>query len=347
MRPDEPPVIDFSPFYGTNESQKSTLIELLRHACEQFGFFQLFNHGITESLQQDVLQQSKEFFELPLEVKEKYNKDIDGFNRGYEPLRSQNFEKLGKGDLKEGFYMGKHLPFEDPYVLAKRFGQGPNKYPAELRDPKKFQSVMEEYHEKMTKLAENLLQVLAATLDLPSTFFDDFCEHPVAALRLLHYPPQDVAGEVEKGIGAHTDFGAITILLQDSTGGLQVWNNLATEWVDITPLPGAYVVNLGNMMMRWTNDRYLSNLHRVSNKDGHERFSVPFFFSGNPDYIVRCLPSCVDHTAAATGSSGADTGAKYPPVSVHDWMTGRFADTYNSGEKGFGDLRGSVVAEMK
>lgn len=137
-------------------------------------------------------------------------------------------------------------------------------------------------------------------------------------------------GIVELGIGAHTDFGAITILLQDDTGGLQVWNNGSAEWVDVTPVPGAYVVNLGNMMMRWTNDKYLSNLHRVINRGGKVRFSVPFFFSGNPDFTIRCLPTCEDLIE----------GAKYPPVTVHEWMTGRYTDTYGlSEDKGIGEMR--------
>lgn len=113
------------------------------------------------------------------------------------------------------------------------------------------------------------------------------------------------------------------MLLQDEIGRLQVWNNVAAEWVDVTPVPGAYVVNLGNMMMRWTNDKYLSNLHRVINRSGRERFSVPFFFSGNPDCVIRCLPSCEDPV----------DGARYPPVTVHEWMAGRYADTYETSDK--------------
>ncbi|CAI7616515.1 unnamed protein product [Penicillium glandicola] len=328
MNLNEPPVIDFAPFYA-NDSTKEDLIQQIKQACEQFGFFQLINHPIPTKLQTAVLQHSKEFFNLPLETKEKYNLTTDSFNRGYERLRSQNFDKRTKGDLKEGFFLGKDLPLDDAYVLQRRFGQGPNKYPSEVTDPKGFRRVMDEYHDAMIELSVAIMQVLAHTLGLDGDAFRDFCDHPVAVLRLLRYPPQEAdASGFEKGIGAHTDFGAITMLLQDDTGGLQVWNNLSSEWVDVTPVPGAYVVNLGNMTMRWTNNRYLSNLHRVINTSGKERFSVPFFFSGNPNYTIRCLPGC----------EGPE-GAKYPPITVHEWMTGRYADTYGRSEGAIGEMR--------
>ncbi|KAK6823103.1 hypothetical protein RU639_005958 [Aspergillus parasiticus] len=325
----EPPVIDFAPFYGPEGTAKERLINELRQACQEFGFFQLTNHTVPASLQESVLQQSKEFFELPISTKEKYNKGLNGDNRGYEGFRAQNFEKRGKGDLKEGFYLGKDLPLDDPQVVARKFDKGPNKYPLEVSEPAKFRTVMDEYHEAMTSLATGILKMLARTLELEENAFDAFCEHPIAILRLLHYPPQDPdSSDIERGIGAHTDFGGITILLQDTTGGLQVWNNVLSEWADVTPVPGAYVVNLGNMMMRWTNDRYLSNLHRVINKSGKERFSVPFFLSGNPDYIVECLPTCI----------GA--GPKYPPITVGQWMAGRYADTYGtSNEEAISEMR--------
>ncbi|KAL2832314.1 hypothetical protein BJY01DRAFT_260231 [Aspergillus pseudoustus] len=327
MAAKEPPIIDFAPFYGSDSSSKDKLVRELRQACEEFGFFQIINHGIPPDLQDSILTQSKALFELPIEVKEVYNKDGNPFNRGYERLRSQNFEKRTAGDLKEGFYLGTNRSVDDPDVVARKFGQGPNTYPAELGA--EFPRVVERYHAALTELAEGILRMLARTLDLEDGAFQAFCERPVAVLRLLHYPPQEPdASDLERGIGAHTDFGAITILLQDTTGGLQVWNNLTSTWVDVTPIAGAYVVNLGNMMMRWTNDRYLSNLHRVINKSGKERFSVPFFFSGNPDYTIRCLPSCQ-----------GEQGAKYPPITVGDWMTGRYADTYGKGNGGIGELR--------
>lgn len=140
---------------------------------------------------------------------------------------------------------------------------------------------------------------------------------------------KQLAKNVIAGIGAHTDFGGITILLQDEVGGLQVRNRVTNEWVDVQPTPGAVVVNTGNLFMRWTNDKYISNMHRVINKTGKERYSVPFFFNGNPDYLVTCLDTCKQ----------PDEEAKYPPIIVSDWMTGRYADTYGtSTEKATKDL---------
>ncbi|KAE8151316.1 hypothetical protein BDV25DRAFT_95660 [Aspergillus avenaceus] len=328
MAAEAPPVIDFSPFYSGDIIAKQNLVNEVRGACQQFGFFQIVNHNIPESLQDALLEQSEDFFNLPVDIKEKYNKDIGGFNRGYERLRAQNFEKRTQGDLKEGFYFGTDLPLDHPYVRAGKINLGPNKYPEEVADPEGFKKTADEYFAAMKGLAHDILKVLAATLDLNESFFDSYIDTPIAILRLLHYPPQPPdASADERGIGAHTDFGGITILLQDMTGGLQVWDKISSTWVDVQPRKGAFVVNLGNMMMRWTNDRYLSNLHRVINKSGRERYSVPFFFSGNPDFVVKCLPSCEDPRL----------GAKYPAVTVEEWIRARYADTYGSG-KGVGDL---------
>ena len=191
-------------------------------------------------------------------------------------MRAQNFEGKGAGDLKEGFYFGRDLPLDHPSAQKGTFGCGPNIYPKGVSNPAHFRNTIALYHATMSR---DVLQVLALILNLSPNAFDEFGENALAILRLLHYPPQPPdASEDERGIGAHTDFG-----------GLQVYDSPMSTWIDVAPTPGAYVVNLGNLMMRWTNDRYVSNLHRVINTSGRERYSIPFFFSGNPDCVVKCL----------------------------------------------------------
>lgn len=127
-------------------------------------------------------------------------KDIGEFNRGYERFRAQNFEKLTKGDLKEGFHIGRDLPLDDPYVKARKFAQGPNKYPDEVQDPELFRTTVDQYHQTCSTLAANILSVMAETLGLEKNFFTKFCDHPIAVMRLLHYPSQPPdASEDERG----------------------------------------------------------------------------------------------------------------------------------------------------
>lgn len=135
------------------------------------------------------------------------------------------------------------------------------------------------------------------------------------------------------GIGAHTDFGGVTLLLQDDVGGLQVFDAPSMSWINVKPTPGAFVVNLGNVMMRWSNDTYVSNLHRVINQSGRERYSIPFFYSGNPDFVIDCLPGCED----ARGES------KYAPIKVEDWIFGRHTNTFREA-KGLEEL--STLAKV-
>ncbi|RAK96011.1 isopenicillin N synthase family dioxygenase [Aspergillus ibericus CBS 121593] len=323
-----PPVIDFGPYYGDDVAKKAALVQQVRQACERHGFFQIINHQIPSDLPEAILQQAREIFSLPLEVKEKYSREIDPVNLGYERLRAQTFGEE-PSDLKEGFFLCRDFPPGHP--LIGRFSLGLNKYPTEMPDVAGFQSTVNRYHTVMADLALDIFRVLAQTLDLEEHWFDSFCHDSVNIMRLLRYPPQPAGGR-ERGIGAHTDFGGLTILLQDDQGGLQVWDRESSQWADADPVPGALVVNLGNMMMRWTNDRYVSNLHRVINTSGQERYSVPFFVSGNPDYLVECIPSCKAATEAA----------KYPPITVEEWLEARLADTY--GGVGVGELSKEVAS---
>jgi len=309
------PIIDVSGLRSPHAADRRAVGEALRGACLDKGFFYIRNHGVDSALQQRLFAVSKAFFDQPLERKLEVDKAKSRANRGYEPLRGQTLEPGAPPDLKEGFYMGHELPADDPAVLAGRFNQGPNQWP----DVPGFRAVLEQYYLAMNDLAALIMSGLALSLDLPEDYFADYCTAPQATVRLLHYPPQPArAAPNEKGCGAHTDFGGVTLLLQDENPGLQVWDQASGSWIHADPIPGSYVVNLGDMIARWTNDRYRSTLHRVVNISGRERYSVPFFYSGNPDHEVRCIPSCL----------GPGEAPKYPPVTVEQHILEMYRRTY-------------------
>ncbi|KAA0694122.1 isopenicillin N synthase family oxygenase [Halopseudomonas laoshanensis] len=310
------PVIDLSALRGDVQADKLETGRQLRDACLHTGFFYISGHGIPDPLIDLVFAESRAFFDQPVAEKQKVDKASSAANRGYETLGGQTLEPGAPPDLKEGFYIGEELPEDDPRVLAGGFNLGPNQWPPALPG---FRTAMDSYFEAMLALSERIMAGLALSLDLPEDFFADFCEQPLATLRLLHYPPQPAKPlPGEKGCGAHTDFGGITILLLDDKPGLQVWDATGDRWLDAAPIPGTFVVNLGDMIARWTNDRYRSTLHRVVNTSGTERYSVPFFYSGALNHQVRCLPACL-----APGES-----AKYPPTTVGEHLKEMYRRTY-------------------
>ncbi|KAL2673546.1 hypothetical protein Neosp_011988 [[Neocosmospora] mangrovei] len=194
------PSIDFSAAFESDSAAHESLVSQLRSACQSHGFFQLTGHGIPQSLLDAALEQSQDLFSLPLEVKEKYDKNVGGFNRGYERLRAQNFERKTEGDLKEGYYFGLDLPTDHPFVVARKFNLGPNKYPKDVTDAVKFRQVIDDYHSSMCRLAQRLLRVICQTLNVSEDWVSRFANTPIAVLRLLHYPPQAPdASELERG----------------------------------------------------------------------------------------------------------------------------------------------------
>lgn len=178
----------------------------------------------------------------------------------------------------------------------------------------------ETYYDQVFSLSCTLLQILAKSLPYGDDIFEDFVTNdPICALRLLHYPPQTSTAADQLGAGAHTDFGAITLLLQDSAGGLEVLNQDIGEWVPVTPNPDAYVVNIGDMLALWTKGHFKSNMHRVINRSGTDRYSFPFFFDGAAD--VKLAP--FDGSEPVIGKV----------VTVEEHMLERFGTTYGRGEK--------------
>jgi isopenicillin N synthase-like dioxygenase len=262
----------------------------MRKACVDSGFFYIRDHGVPEELLAAIFEDARRFFRQPDDIKRKIDIAKSPYKRGYEPLRAQTLELDAPPDLKESVLIGTELSESDPRVRAGVFGHGPNQWPDGLPG---WRDTIEAYQAAMLELAKLVMRGLALSLDLPEDAFRLFCDDPIATLRLLHYPPQPAnALPNEKGCGAHTDWGGLTLLLQDDLGGLELWNERA-GWIPAAPLPGTFVVNIGDMMARWTNDLYQSTLHRVVNRSGRDRISVPFFLDGRGDVDVRCISTCL------------------------------------------------------
>jgi isopenicillin N synthase-like dioxygenase len=311
------PIIDIGDLASSHLAARRIVAAHLHEACGYNGFFYVRNHGVSGPLVDEVFSEAERFFALPAEQKAAVDKAKSGANRGYEPLSGQTLEPGAPPDLKEGFYIGPEHVADDPRVKAGKFNHGPNQWPASLAD---FRPIMERYFQEMLALGQRLMGGLALSLGLPEHHFDWFCREPMATLRLLHYPPQPAnAAPGQKGAGAHTDFGGLTLLRQGGVGGLQVWDQASSGWIHADPVPGTFVVNLGDMIARWTNDRYRSTLHRVVNGSGRERYSVPFFFVGNYDHEVSCIPSCL---------SPGET-PKYPPTTVEGHLREMYRRTYS------------------
>lgn len=289
------PSVDISPYLkDPNCAASQDIIVDIRAACLSTGFIQLTGHGISPSLQASVFQAAARFFALPFEAKLALDAKKNVGRRGYDVLASQSYEPDVLPDLKEGYYVGIDFSPNDPRVINQRFFTGPNVWPSEqLLAPEEFRKPVETYYSAMMRLSEVVLDLIAATLPYGPEVFDTFkANEPACPLRLLHYPPMPTDANGTKrqlGSSAHTDFGAITLLLQDEHPGLEVLDQQTGKWVGIPPNEAAYVVNIGDMLSKWTGGLYKSSVHRVLNKNKTDRYSVVFFFDGNLDWELRPL----------------------------------------------------------
>jgi isopenicillin N synthase-like dioxygenase len=229
-----------------------------------------------------------------------------GKNRGYQPLGSRMYgDKADAPDLNESFKYQHELPPDDPDIRAGDHIHAPNRWPEKLPG---WRETLLAYYGRMERLADTLLRAFALSLDLREEYFLGFYRKPLTQINLLHYPPHPPASPGRQfGVRPHSDTTAFTILAQGDTEGLQVEHG---GWIDVPPIPDTFVINIGDMMARWTNDRFASTPHRVINKSGRERYSVPFFAIPDFDAVVSCLPSC----------QGPGNPPKYPPLHVGEFM---------------------------
>ena len=313
---DSIPVIDMAPFLEGSDDARRKVANDIGRACREIGFFYVVNHAIAQADIDELFRQTRRFFDQPLEEKMKLDAARIQRHRGYIPDGALRAGATGKPDLHEGYEVSMELPADDPDHLAGNIMLGPNVWPNNLAG---FREGVYAYYEAVHSLGVTMFRAFEMTLGLPAGWFDDKIDKPMGQLRLLHYPPQEGPVDPHRiGISAHTDYECFTLLLQDDAGGLQVGNRQG-EWIHAQPVPGSLVVNIGDMMMRWTNDEFVSTPHRVVNTSGRERYSFPFFFGANHDCVVRPLP----------GFTGPDRPARYPPTRCGWWTEMMITDAYD------------------
>ncbi|KEY71248.1 hypothetical protein S7711_02355 [Stachybotrys chartarum IBT 7711] len=330
------PTVDISPYLKDPTSPESAkVIDDIRAACLSTGFFQLLGHGVPLTLQKSVFDAAARFFALPREQKLAIRANKSTGFKGYDVMASQSYQTDVLPDLKEGFVCGVDPVNGPPEGSEGRFFAAPNLWPpAEVLDPAEFRTPVEEYAAAMMKLCGTVLDVVAATLPYGPDVFDGFMANdPACPLRLLHYPPTPTddseAGEKRRqaqlGSSAHTDFSAVTLLLQDEHEGLEVLHQATGEWKLVPPNKDAYVVNLGDMMHKLTDGLYKSSMHRVLNRNKTDRYSVVFFFDGNRDYKLGSLAA-----AASRGKSAIQNDAGI--MTAEEYMFDRLNFSYGRHE---------------
>jgi isopenicillin N synthase-like dioxygenase len=302
------PVIDIGPFRRGGSDDQRRVAASVDEACRQIGFLIIEGHGIAPALIAKTEAVSRQFFDLDLAEKMAVGRPAPDVTRGYIPVlaesvaRSRGAAAPGgvPGDVNESMMIGPVDVPQTPYFLGPPAGKhfAPNLWPAR---PAAFRPVWSEYYRAMAGLAEELMRLFAVALELPDLdFFRDKIDRHISRLRVRNYPAPWTAPEPgQLRAGAHSDYGSLTILkTQDRPGGLQV-HNKAGDWVDVPIVDGAFIVNLGDLMARWTNDRWVSTLHRVVNPPPDQvaesrRQSLVFFHNPNYDALIECLPTCCD-----------------------------------------------------
>jgi isopenicillin N synthase-like dioxygenase len=302
------PVIDVGPAFRGELGALDTVAAEVRRACERIGFFYLAGHGVSPRVVQAAFAASREFHALPLE--DKLALTLNENNIGYLPVnqsmqRASTVHKATRPNFNESFFISHERGADHPAVVAGVPLRGRNQWP---RGHDGMRAMMVAYFKTMEALGERLLPVLASALDLPRDFFAPyFANEAHINLRFLHYPPQETDDDEQFGQGPHTDNSFITMLAREDVPGLAV-RVPSGEWLAPPVIDGTFLVNLGNVMKRWSNDRFLSTPHGVLNDSGRDRYSIAFFYSPSPDARIEVVPTC----------SGPGDPPRYEPAVYRD-----------------------------
>lgn len=315
------PIIDLGGDDAGIEKVRGTAAQEIHRACRENGFFYVTNHGVPKDLVDKQFAFAKLFFDLPIEDKMPLSLRLNPASVGYEPIGGQKLDSQdttkasAPPDLKESFNWGTDVAPDHPYALAGYRGYGANRVPPISG----FKEQMDAYAAAMRSLGDVILELVARSLDMPDGWFKPFFQSKGGKLRMIKYPPQPGEAHLNQlGAGAHTDWGAITILAQDDIGGLEV-RNVAGDWIQARPVPDAFVINIGDLMARWSNGIYNSNFHRVKNNNStRDRYSIPFFYDTDPPSIIEAIPTCVT----------PEHPALYPTCTANEHVVDMFERSY-------------------
>lgn len=309
----EIPVIDLAGLCAPGEPGLDAVGAAIKRAATEVGFFYIANHGVPQAVIDAAFAEARRFFRSPEETKATVR--VNALHRGWLAPGGAVMDGAKRPDLKESFIFGLDLPETDPDVQAGKPLMGPNQWPPGMPA---FRSALSAYYAEVLACGQRLLRGFASALDLPPDHFAAAFAKPLARGSAIWYPPQPPElGENQFGVSAHTDYGCITILAQDDTGGLQVQNRRG-EWIAAPPIPGTYVINIGDLMARWTNDLFVSTPHRVVNASGRERQSIAVFYDPHPDTEITAIPACVT----------ADNPVRYETTTCGAHILGRFARSF-------------------
>jgi len=287
------PLIDVGPAFRGEPGAMDTVALEVRRACEMVGFFYLAGHGVPQAVIDDAFAASREFHAMELDTKRalKINENNIGYLAVNESMqRHSTVHKATRPNFNESFFISHDRGADHPDVVAGTPLRGRNQWP-DGHD--RMRAAMVTYFKTLERLGERLLPMLSRALGMPADHFAEFFRNEAHInLRFLHYPPQETDDDEQFGQGPHTDNSFITILAREDVPGLAV-RLPSGEWLAPPVIEGTFLVNLGNMMKRWSNDRFLSTPHGVLNDTGTDRYSIAFFYSPNVDSVIECLPSCV------------------------------------------------------
>lgn len=303
------PVIDLEP---ARKGDAQSVGRQIHEAFTGSGFCYVRNHGIAQTVIDEARRQALDFFHLPLEekLKSKPKEAVRGFNA----IGRTKMKGALAPDYKEYFQIGLELPRDDPAVLAGQKLRGPNQWPAAVPG---FRPAMMDYFDEVARCGQLLLRAVAASLGAAEDFFVGKYEKPLQRTQAIYYPPHPKvdAGELY-GVAPHTDYGCITLLWQDDVGGLEVLDRSGC-WVQAVPVPDTLVINIGDLLRRWSNDRYISNQHRVRNLSGRERLSIATFY--DPDHLAIVDPGDL--------GLSANQPRLHEPISAGDYIIGRIEES--------------------